>query len=415
VTSNDQTLPRPQGGAVSVLRRWRWWLVLLALAASAAAIWIVSARNGDARPPGGKSAAGQPSRAFPVSAVPARTGDLPVSLTGLGSVVPTKTVTVRSRVDGQVMDVAFREGQEVQAGDLLAQIDPRPFQVQLAQAEGQLAKDQALLRNAQLDLQRYRNLIAEDSIARQQLDTQEALVRQYEAAIRVDQSQVDNARLQLTYARITAPISGRLGLRLVDPGNIVHASDANGLVVITQVHPITVVFTLPEDQLPQVLKRLRAKETLTVDAYDREQKTKLASGTLFSVDNLIDPTTGTIKLRALFENQDGMLFPNQFVNVRLQLDVRRDATLIPAAGLQRGAQGPFVYVVSADQTANMRPITIATVQGDTVAVDTGVKPGELVVVDGADKLREGAKVEQQSRDGPPQGEGERGQRRKGRP
>jgi multidrug efflux system membrane fusion protein len=330
-------------------------------------------------------------------------------------VVPNKTVMVKSRVDGQLMDIAFHEGQEVRAGDFLAQVDPRPFQVQLEQAAGQLAKDHALLRNAELDLQRYRNLIAEDSIARQQLDTQEALVRQYEATIRVDQSQVDNAKLQLTYARITAPVSGRLGLRLVDLGNIVHANDANGLVVITQVHPITVVFTLPEDQLPQVLKRVRAKDTLTVEAYDREQKNKLAGGTLLSVDNLIDPTTGTVKLKALFDNEDGLLFPNQFVNARMQLDVKRDVTLIPTAALQRGAQGPFVYVVSADQTAAMRPITVGTVQGDTAAVDSGVQPGELVVVDGADKLRDGVKVEQQSREGGPAGAGEHGQHRKGRP
>jgi multidrug efflux system membrane fusion protein len=389
--------------------------VLLALVALVAAIWLVFTRNGGAQPPGPKSGPGQPARAFPVSAVPARTGDLPTYLGGLGSVVPLKTVTVRSRVDGQVMDVAFKEGQEVKAGDLLAQIDPRPFQVQLAQAEGQFARDQALLRNAQVDLQRYRNLIAEDSIARQQFDTQEALVRQYEAAIKVDQSQVDSARLQLVYARITAPISGQLGLRLVDAGNIVHATDANGLVVITQVHPITVVFSLPEDQLPQVLKRVRAKETLTVEAYDRDQKNKLATGTLLSVDNLIDPTTGTVKLKALFENEDGLLFPNQFVNARLQLDVRRDATLIPTVALQRGPQGPFVYVVNADQTASQRPITVGTVQGDTVAVESGVKPGEAVVVDGADKLRDGAKVEPQTRDSAPPGGGEGGQRRKGRP
>jgi multidrug efflux system membrane fusion protein len=398
-----------------VLRRWRWWFVLIALVASVAAVWSVFTRNGDAHPPGPKSGPGQPGRAFPVLAVPARTGELPTYLTGLGSVVPLKMVTVRSRVDGQVMDVAFKEGQEVKAGDLLAQIDPRPFQVQLAQAEGQLARDQALLRNAQVDLQRYRNLIAEDSIARQQFDTQEALVRQYEAAIKVDQSQVDNAKLQLVYARITAPISGRLGLRLVDPGNIVHATDANGLVVITQLHPITVVFTLPEDQLPQVLKRVRAKETLTVEAYDRDQKNKLATGTLLSVDNLIDPTTGTVKLKALFENDDGLLFPNQFVNARLQLDVRHDATLIPTTAMQRGPQGPFVYVVNADQTASLRPITVATVQGDTVAVESGVKPGEPVVVDGADKLRDGAKVELQTRDSAPQGGAEGAQRRKGRP
>jgi multidrug efflux system membrane fusion protein len=272
-----------------------------------------------------------------------------------------------------------------------------------------------LLKNAQVDLQRYRTLIVEDSIARQQLDTQEALVRQYEAALRVDQSQVDSAKLQLTYARITAPIAGRLGLRLVDLGNIVHASDTTGLVVITQVHPITVVFTLPEDQLPQVLKKVRAKETLVVDAYDREQKNKLASGTLLSVDNLIDPSTGTIRLRAQFENEDGMLFPNQFVNVRLQLAVKQGATLVPTAGLQRGAQGPFVYVVKADQTVAMRPITIATVQGDTVAVESGVQPGEPVVVDGADKLRDGAKVEVLSNEGAQPRGGDGGQRRKGRP
>jgi multidrug efflux system membrane fusion protein len=415
VSWSDETVPPPMRGAAPFLRRRRWWLALPLLIAAAAGTCLLALRQGSAQSPALKPGAGQPARSFPVSAVAARTGDFGIYLTGLGSVVPAKTVTVRSRVDGQLMHVAFLEGQEVQAGDLLAQIDPRPFQVQLAQAQGQLARDQALLRNAQVDLQRYRNLVAEDSIARQQLDTQEALVRQYEAALKVDQSQVDSAKLQLTYARITSPITGRLGLRLVDVGNIVHANDTTGLVVITQVHPITVVFSLPEDQLPQVLKKVRAKQTLAVDAYDREQKNKLATGTLQSVDNLIDPNTGTVRLRALFQNEDGLLFPNQFVNVRLQLDVKQGSTLIPTAGLQRGAQGPFVYVVNPDHTASMRPITIGAVQGDTVAVDSGLQPGELVIVDGADKLRDGVKVEVQGDDGAQQHGGEAGPRRKGHP
>jgi multidrug efflux system membrane fusion protein len=279
---------------------------------------------------------------------------------------------------------------------LLAEIDPRPFQVQLEQAEGQLARDDALLKNAKVDLQRYRVLVEQDSIPKQQLDTQESLVRQYEAALKVDQSQIDNARLQLVYCRITAPVAGRLGLRLVDPGNMVHATDTNGLVVLTQLQPITVVFTIPEDSLPQVLKKLHAGEKMEVDAYDREQKVKLATGYLLTVDNQIDPTTGTVRLKASFKNEDGGLFPNQFVNARLQLDVKQGAVVIPTVAVQRGAQGTFVYVVNPDQTAAVRPVTIGVTQGDNAAVDSGVKPGELVVVDGADKLRDGAKVEVQT-------------------
>jgi multidrug efflux system membrane fusion protein len=287
----------------------------------------------------------------------------------------------------------FREGQVVKEGDLLAEIDPRPYQAQLAQFEGQMARDQAVLANARIDVERYRTLYAQDSIAKQQVDTQEALVRQYEGTIKFDQGQIDNAKLQLIYSRITAPITGRLGLRLVDPGNIVRAGDANGLVVITQLQPMTAIFTIPQDNLPSVMQRLRSGERLPVEAYDREQKKKLASGTLVSVDNQIDPTTGTIKLKAQFPNEDASLFPNQFVNVRMLLDTRRGATLVPNAAVVRGGQGTFVYVIKEDKTVELRKVGIGIAEGDSVSVESGLAPGELVVVEGSDRLRDGAKVE----------------------
>jgi multidrug efflux system membrane fusion protein len=296
------------------------------------------------------------------------------------------------------MNVLFHEGDVVRAGEVLAQIDPRPFQVQLDQALGQKARDEALLKNAQVDVERYRTLVEQDSIPKQQLDTQEALVRQYQAAVKVDEAQIESARLQLTYSRIAAPISGRLGLRLVDVGNIVHANDANGLVVITQLQPITVLFTIPEDSIRPVMQRLRSGDKPVVEAWDREQKNKLATGTLLTIDNQIDVTTGTVRLKAQFSNEDRMLFPNQFVNARLLLDVKRDAVVIPTVAVQRGSQGTFVYLVKPDQTVAMRPVKLGPAQGDEAAVESGVAAGDVLVVDGADKLREGSKVEVQTQE-----------------
>jgi multidrug efflux system membrane fusion protein len=347
----------------------------------------------------GKTHDGPETRPIPVATAKAEKGELKLFLNGLGTVTPANNVLVRSRVDGQLLRVHFQEGQNVRAGDVLAEIDPRAFDVQLMQAEGQLAHDNALLKNAQIDLERYRTLWSQDSIAQQQVAAQEALVRQYEGTVKVDQGQVADAKLQLSYAKITAPASGRVGLRQVDPGNIVHASDATGIVTIAQVQPIFVVFTLPEDNLPRLMQKLNAKTALAVDAYDRERKLKLASGTLLTVDNQIDTTTGTVKLKAQFLNQDSALFPNQFVNVRMHIDTLRDVVLLPVGAVQRGAQSNFVYLVKADNTVALRNVKVGDTEGDRVVIEEGIQPGDEVAIAGLDKLRDGSAVEPVVRDG----------------
>lgn len=370
---------------------WKWLLVSLCVIIVAVLIFrIWSARQAQNVAMDKKKAAGMP---VPVVTIAARSADLPIYLNGLGSVTPINMVTVKSRVDGQLMEVRFREGQEVAKGSLLAVIDPRPFQVQLAQAEGQMMRDQELLNNARLDLERYKTLWGQDSIPRQQLDTQQALARQYEGAVKVDQGQIESAKLNLTYSRITAPLAGRAGLRLVDPGNMVRSSDAGGLVTITQMRPITVIFPLPEDSLPRVLARIRKGERLTVEAWDREMKQKLATGTLLTVDNQIDASTGTVKFKAVFGNEGNELFPNQFVNARLLVETRKDAVIIPAAAVQRGPQGAFVYLLGTDKTVAMRQVKLGVTQGGDSSISEGLAAGDQVVVEGAERLRDGSKVE----------------------
>jgi membrane fusion protein, multidrug efflux system len=370
-------------------RMWGIWLLAVCIVVIVAFVFLYRADKGAKSKQIQKMSI--PSQ--PVEVATAKKADVSIYLNGLGSVTPLSTITVKSRVDGQLMKVMYQEGQIVNNGELLAEIDPRPYEAQLTQAEGQMIHDQALLKNARIDLERYQVLAEQDSIAKQQRDTQEALVRQYEGTVKTDQGQIDVDRVQLIYCHITSPITGRVGLRLVDPGNIVHATDTNGLVVITQLQPISVVFSIPEDSLPKVLGKLKAGERLPVEAFDREQKQKLALGSLLTTDNEIDPTTGTVKLKAAFPNKGNELFPGQFVNANLLVDVLRGVIVVPSAAIQRGLQGAFVYVVKPDQTVGVRPVGIGEIQGGEAAIKTGLSQGELVVVEGAEKLREGAKVE----------------------
>jgi len=357
----------------------------------------------DASKKGAPATGRGPVRQVPVVAAAARRGDMPVYLTGLGSVAPFNTVTVRTRVDGELINVAFQEGQMVRQGDLLCEIDPRPFEVQLALAEAQKAKDESVLANARLDYDRYKTLMAQDALPKQQLDTQVALVSQYESTVKADQAQIDNVKLQLVYARITSPLTGRIGLRLVDRGNIVHATDANGLAVVAQVQPIAVLFNIAEDSLPLVRERMRDGAKLPVIAWDRDLKKKLAEGSLLTIDNQIDQTSGTVRFKAVFENTDLSLFPNQFVNARLLIETRHGAVIIPTAAIQRSPASAFVYRIREDQTVEVRNIVTTLSEGDDSAVDSGLEPGDLVVIDGIDRLERGTKVVARIAGAPPAG------------
>ena len=368
-----------------------------ALLAVIAVVWLVRAAPSA---PGKVRGAGL---GLPVVAAHASRGEVKVTYDALGAVTPLATITVKSRVDGQLMRIGFQEGQIVHQGDFLAEIDPRPFEAALKQAEGALLRDRALLEEARLDQKRYERLVAQDSIAQQQFDAQKALVHQYEGTVEIDQGVVDTARVNLLYTRITAPVTGRVGLRLVDPGNYVQTSDAGGVVVITQIDPISVIFSVPEDNEPQIMARMMSGATLEVTAFDRSGTALLATGKVSTLDNQIDPVTGTVKLRALFDNKDLKLFPSQFVNARLLIDTLHDAVVVPSAAILRGAPGTYVYLINPDKTVSVRVVTVGPSQGERQAITTGLEPGAAVVVDGSDKLHEGAKVTLPEDAGPSKG------------
>jgi len=372
----------------------RWWVWLLALALLAYAAYRI--RKGMVAPQAAtvSTPASRPARdygAVPVVAVQATKGNIGIYFTGLGAVTPIYTIAVKSQIAGYLTEVLYKEGQIVHKGDLLAQVDPRPYQVMLEQAEAGLIRDTANLENAKVDLKRYQTLVPLHAVPEQQLATQDALVKQYEGVVKADQAQIDTAKLDLIYCHITAPITGRVGLRLVDPGNYVTPTDATGLVVITQIEPISVIFPLNEFQLPAVMEQLRHGAHLEVEADDPTMK-KIAQGSLATVDNQIDPTTGTVKLRANFDNRDGALFPNEFVNAKLLVEEKRGVTLIPTAAVQRNSQKTYVFMVKPDSTVTVRTITIGTVEGDESEVTSGLAPGDVVVMTGVDRLNEGTKV-----------------------
>lgn len=392
ITPRSASEPRGHG--------WLWVLIVVVIAALG--FWYFRGPKGSTEAQGpaavgsgkgqGRQGAGAGGFAVPVVVATAQVGDLPVYFNGLGTVTAFNTVTVRSRIDGQIIKINFQEGQYVHQGDALVEIDPRPYQVQLEQAEGQLAKDQAQLRDAQVNYERYQLLYKEGVIPKQQMDTQSSQVGQFEGAIKADQGAIDSAKLQLVYARVTAPISGRVGLRLVDVGNIVHATDSNGLLVITQLQPIAVIFALPQDQLPQVASKLRGGGEPAVEAYDRDNISKIESGKLLTIDNQIDTTTGTFRLKALFNNDKELLFPNQFVNVRLLADVKKNVTIVPAAAIQRGPASTYVYVVQNGNIAKIQNVTVAQTTGNNVGLSTGLNAGDIVVIDGQDKLQDNSRV-----------------------
>jgi multidrug efflux system membrane fusion protein len=376
-------------------RRWLWLSlsIVLVLGSGACFLWI---KNANEKAAAAAKAAAKGPPPIPVVAATARKGDIGVYYSGLGAVTPLATVTVRSRVNGQLMSVRYREGDTVRQGDLLVEIDDGPYQAALTQAQGQLIRDQAALDNARIDLVRYQQLVPQKAAPEQQLATQQATVHQDEGVVKLDEGQIKSAQVNLAYCRIMAPVTGRIGLRLVDAGNIVQATDTTGLVVITQMDPISAIFTISEDQLQVVQKKVAAGQRLEVDAYDRGGTTKLAQGSLTTLDNQIDPATGTLKLRATFQNAKGTLFPNQFVNARLLVQEKHGVTLVPTAAVQRNSQATYVYVVKADSTVTLRPITIGTTEGNDSEVTAGMVPGEVVAMTGVDKLQEGTKVSTQT-------------------
>jgi multidrug efflux system membrane fusion protein len=397
------TVDAPQtraASSASSASRNRWWLWIIVIVVVALGIWFYRSRsaasNAASAAPGGATPTGAPGArgplTIPVVVATSTKGNLPVFYNGLGTVNAFNTVTVRSRIDGQLISVAFKEGQSVKAGEVLAEIDPRPYQVQLEQAEGQLARDVAQQQDAMVNLERYKLLYKEGVIPKQQLDTQQASVGQFDGAIQTDKATIDNAKLNIVYCRITAPITGRIGLRLVDAGNMVHAADTNGLLVITQLQPISVLFSLPQDQLPVVYKKLRSGQQLPVEAFDRDNTSKITSGKLVTIDNQIDTTTGTYKLKAVFSNEDNALFPNQFVNVHLLVDTLNNIVLVPTTAILRGSQGVYVFSVS-DGIVKVRPVTVAETNGNITGISAGLNPGDVVVTDGQDKLQDGSKVE----------------------